>query len=101
MKKSLVIMLLALAAAVLVLQPLVNQRAEAAQGGQAAPTIKDPAEYNAYTNAYNQTNPAQKAQASSKAPTGVPQQASNCILVPVFLLAFRDGRRESVSRLFP
>jgi tetratricopeptide (TPR) repeat protein len=63
MKKSLVIMLLALAAAVLVLQPLVNQRAEAAQGGQAAPTIKDPAEYNAYTNAYNQTNPAQKAQA--------------------------------------
>ena len=31
--------------------------------GQAAPTIKDPAEYNAYVNASAQTNPAQKAQA--------------------------------------
>ena len=31
--------------------------------GQAAPTIKDPAEYNAYVNASGQTNPAQKAQA--------------------------------------
>src|SRR3974390_2687692 len=63
MKKSLVIMLLALAAAVLVLQPLVTQRAEAAPAGQAAPTIKDPAEYNAYVNAAGQSNPAQKAQA--------------------------------------
>src|SRR5208283_4941944 len=64
MKKSLVIMLLALAAAALVLQPLVIQRAEAAPDGQqAAPTIKDPAEYNAYVNAAGQGNPAQKAQA--------------------------------------
>ncbi len=58
MKKPLVVMLLLLATAVLI----VTQGAVPAQG-QAAPTIKDPAEYNAYVNASGQTNPAQKAQA--------------------------------------
>ena len=57
MKKSLVVMLLVLAMAMLVAIP----GAVPAQG-QAAPTIKDPAEYNAYVNATQQTNPAQKAQ---------------------------------------
>jgi len=57
MKKFLVIMLLALITTAL---PLVGQ---GAQSGQAAPTIKDPAEYNAYVNASQQTNPAQKASA--------------------------------------
>src|SRR5271165_5052964 len=55
-------MLLALVTAVLV-QPLAGQGAQTAQSGQAAPIIKDPAEYNAYVNASQQSNPAQKAQA--------------------------------------
>src|SRR5271169_2486556 len=58
MKKLLVVMLLALVTAASV-QP---SAAQGAQSGQSAPTIKDPAEYNAYVNASQQTNPAQKAQ---------------------------------------
>jgi tetratricopeptide (TPR) repeat protein len=62
MKKSLVIMLLVLASAALVQQSIAQAAAgQSAQAG--APTIKDPAEYNAYINAYQQQNPAQKAQA--------------------------------------
>ena len=58
MKKPLIIMLVVLATAMLV----AIQGAVPAHG-QAAPTIKDPAEYNAYANAMNQANPAQKAAA--------------------------------------
>ncbi len=62
MKKSLVIMLLVLASAALVQQSVAQAAGQAAQSsGQ--PTIKDPAEYNAYINAYQQQNPAQKAAA--------------------------------------
>ncbi len=57
MKKSLVTMLLVLAIGALVQQAV----------GQAAPApqkqIKDPAEYNSYVNAIQQSNPPQKAQA--------------------------------------
>jgi tetratricopeptide (TPR) repeat protein len=64
MKKSLVTMLLVLAIGVLVQQAVAQG---AAQPGQAAPSsqkqIKDPAEYNSYVNAIQQSNPAQKAQA--------------------------------------
>ncbi|HZP25379.1 MAG TPA: hypothetical protein VFB04_18200 [Terriglobales bacterium] len=71
MKKSLVTMLLVLAGAVLVQQSAAAQAAgQPAQAGQAAPgapgqqkkEIKNPAEYNAYVNAIQQQNPAQKAQ---------------------------------------
>jgi tetratricopeptide (TPR) repeat protein len=66
MKKSLVVMVLVFAIAALFQQPAA-QAAQPGQGGQAAQTpqktIKDPAEYNAYVNASQQTNPAQKAQA--------------------------------------
>jgi tetratricopeptide (TPR) repeat protein len=58
MKKPLFTMFLVLATAVLI----AIQGAVPAHG-QAAPTIKDPAEYNAYVNASGQTNPAQKAAA--------------------------------------
>jgi len=61
MNKSLVILLLVLATALV--QALAAQGTQAAPGGQAAPTIKDPAEYNAYVNATGQSNPAQKAAA--------------------------------------
>src|SRR5208282_4083978 len=60
MKKSLVTLLLVLAIGALV------QQAAAQAAGQAAPAqkqIKDPAEYNAYVNAIQQTTPAAKAQA--------------------------------------
>jgi len=61
MKKLLVTMLLVFATAALVQQATVQG---VAQSGQASgPTIKDPAEYNAYVNAVQQSNPAQKAQA--------------------------------------
>ena len=66
MKKSLVVFVL-LFAVVAVAQ--TDQQAQAAQGGQAAqgaqtgPTIKDPAEYNAYVTALNQSDPNAKAQA--------------------------------------
>lgn len=60
MKRSLVVMVLVFASVALV------QQSVAQAAGQAAPSkgpeIKDPAEYNAYINAYQQQNPAQKAQ---------------------------------------
>jgi tetratricopeptide (TPR) repeat protein len=64
MKKSLVMMLLVFASAALV-QQSVAQAAGQAQSGQTAQKkeIKDPAEYNAYVNAYQQQNPVMKAQA--------------------------------------
>jgi len=62
MKKSLVITLLVFASAMLVQQ--VTAQAAAGQQAQAkGPEIKDPAEYNAYINAYQQTDPTKKAQA--------------------------------------
>src|SRR5690348_15027869 len=79
MKKSLVVMSLVLGSLTLVHQAIA-QAGQAAQPGQAAPAaqpgqagqgaaqpaqkkeIKNPAEYNAYVNAIQQTNPAQKAQ---------------------------------------
>ena len=79
MKKSLVVMSLVLGSLTLV-QQVTAQAGQAAQPGQAAPAaqpgqagqgaaqpaqkkeIKNPAEYNAYVNAIQQTNPAQKAQ---------------------------------------
>lgn len=75
MKKSLMLIVLILAALILAqasTQPQAQpgaasgQPAQAAQGSQAAPTgptIKDPAEYNAYVTALNQTDPTAKAQA--------------------------------------
>ena len=67
MKKSLVTMLLVLAIAALVQQAVAQGAAQPAQAGQPAhPTqkkeIKDPAEYNAYVNAIQQTSPQAKAQ---------------------------------------
>ena len=58
MKKPLVLMFVVLAVAM-----LVAIHGAVPAYGQAAPTIKDPAEYNAYVNASGQTNPAQKASA--------------------------------------
>ena len=65
MKKSLVITLLVLASAALVQQAVAQAAGQAAQAGQSSQKkeIKDPAEYNAYVNAIQQTNPAQKAAA--------------------------------------
>jgi tetratricopeptide (TPR) repeat protein len=76
MKTFLAMMLLVFASGALVQQSMAQaaaqpgQAAPAAQSGQAAPggqaspkkEIKNPAEYNAYVNAIQQTNPAQKAQ---------------------------------------
>ena len=69
MKKSLVTMLLVLATAALVQQSAAQGAAQPAQAGQPAqPTqkkeIKDPAEYNSYVNAIQQTNPQLKSQAA-------------------------------------
>ena len=58
MKKSLVIMLLVFAIAGAVVQQAAGQAAAAQK-----PQIKDPAEYNAYVNALQQSAPAAKAQA--------------------------------------
>ena len=65
MKKSLVMMLLVLASAALVQQSVAQAAGQPAASGQASQKkeIKDPAEYNAYVNAIQQQNPAQKAQA--------------------------------------
>ena len=62
MKKSLVTILLVFAIAALV-QPLAAQGAAQAAPATQKKEIKDPAEYNAYVNAVQQSNPAQKAQA--------------------------------------
>jgi tetratricopeptide (TPR) repeat protein len=70
MKKSLVIMLLVFVGGTLVQQSAAQAAGQPAQGGQAAAAgqgqqkkeIKNPAEYNAYVNAIQQQNPAQKAQ---------------------------------------
>ena len=70
MKKSHVIVLLVVASVMLVQQLMAQAAGQAAPSGQAAPgaqgqqkkEIKNPAEYNAYVNAIQQQNPAQKAQ---------------------------------------
>jgi len=62
MKKSLVTILLVLAVSSLA-QQMAAQAAQAGQPAQSQKQIKDPAEYNAYVNAVQQTNPAQKAAA--------------------------------------
>ncbi len=63
MKRSLVIMVLGFASLALVQQSVVQAAPAAGQSAQSkGPEIKDPAEYNAYINAYQQQNPAQKAQ---------------------------------------
>ncbi len=64
MKKSLVIMLLVFAIAGAVVQQAAAQAAAAPAAPAAQkPQIKDPAEYNAYVNAVQQSDPAAKAQA--------------------------------------
>jgi tetratricopeptide (TPR) repeat protein len=70
MKKSLVIMSLVFIGGTLIQQSAAQAAGQPAQAGQAAPAsqgqqkkeIKNPAEYNAYVNAIQQQNPAQKAQ---------------------------------------
>ncbi len=61
MKKVVVASLLAFATSTLATLPVAFGQDSTAQGGQI--TIKDPAEYNAYTNAVGQSAPAAKAQA--------------------------------------
>jgi len=61
MKKPLVIMLLVFAIAGAVVQQAAGQAAAAPAAQK--PQIKDPAEYNAYVNAVQQSDPAAKAQA--------------------------------------
>ena len=75
MKKSLVITLLVLASAALVQQAVAQAAGQAAPAGQSSQKkeIKDPAEYNAYVNAIQQTNPAQKAAASGSFPPDLSQ----------------------------
>lgn len=65
MKKSLLMMLLVFASATIVQQAMGQAAADPAAGQAAAqkPEIKNPAEYNAYINAIQQQNPAQKAEA--------------------------------------
>jgi hypothetical protein len=70
MKKSQPMMLLVLAGGLLVQQVAAQAASQPAPAGQAAPAaqgqqkkeIKNPAEYNAYVNAIQQSNPGQKAQ---------------------------------------
>ncbi len=66
MKKALLLIVLVLAAVVMAQDGTQAQAQPEAASGQAAasgPTIKDPAEYNAYVTALNQSSPAAKAQA--------------------------------------
>ncbi len=65
MKKSLLMMLLVFASATIVQQAMAQAAASPAASQSAAqkPEIKNPAEYNAYINAIQQQNPAQKAEA--------------------------------------
>jgi tetratricopeptide (TPR) repeat protein len=62
MKKSLIILVLVLAA-VAMGQTGADPQAQGGQAAQTGPTIKDPAEYNAYVTALSQTDAAAKAQA--------------------------------------
>lgn len=69
MKKSLVVMLLLSVVALTALAPAALAQGQPAAGGQASggqasrPTIKDPAEYNAYVNAVQQSDAKAKAAA--------------------------------------
>jgi tetratricopeptide (TPR) repeat protein len=64
MKKSLVTLVLAFALAATAQQATPPAGGQSAQSGQATgPTIKDPAEYNAYVTALQQTDPSAKSQA--------------------------------------
>lgn len=100
MKKSLVTLLLALAASVLSAQTAPAPAGQAAPAAQAAPsgqaaapqqkTIKDPAEYNAYVTAVNQTTPATKAQAFE----AFLQQYPNTVMKPESLEALMGAYQQ-------
>ena len=60
MKKVALASLLAIATSMLCATPIALAQAAAA-GGQPSITIKDPAEYNDYSNAISQSSPAAKA----------------------------------------
>ena len=62
MKKSLIILVLLLAA-VAMAQTAADPQAQGGQAAPTGPTIKDPAEYNAYVTALNQSDAPAKAQA--------------------------------------
>ncbi|MFI5087815.1 MAG: hypothetical protein ACHP7I_05425 [Terriglobales bacterium] len=62
MKKSLIILVLVFAA-VAIAQTGADPQAQGGQAAPTGPTIKDPAEYNAYVTALNQADAAAKAQA--------------------------------------
>ncbi len=72
MKKSLVTLLLVLAIGALVQQAAAQGAAPSGQAAPAQKQIKDPAEYNAYVNAIQQTTPAAKAQALEAFPRRIP-----------------------------
>ena len=63
MKKSLVTLALAFALAAFAQQATPPAGGQTPQSSQAGPTIKDPAEYNAYVTATQQSDPAAQAQA--------------------------------------
>ena len=74
MKKVVFASVLAIASSALCLPPLLLAQDQGSQSSQI--TIKDPAEYNAYTSAIGQSTPAAKAAAIESFSAAISQQRS-------------------------
>ena len=87
MKKSVLASLLALAIIFPNAVSMVYAEGQAAQSGQI--TIKDPAEYNAYTNAVGQSTPAAKAAAIEAFLTTYPNSVVKTEMLQTLMLAYQ------------
>jgi hypothetical protein len=89
MKKSVFAFMLALATLLPGTVCVVQAQAQAAQSGQL--TIKDPAEYNAYTNAVGQGTPAAKAAAIEAFLTQYPNSVVKIDLLQVLMASYQQA----------
>src|ERR1700733_6070750 len=87
MKKVALASLLAIATSMLCATPIALAQA-AASGGQSSITIKDPAEYNDYSNAISQSSPAAKASAIEAFLTKYPNSVVKVQMLGLLMAAY-------------
>src|ERR1700679_2745042 len=89
MKKVVFASALALATVTLSAVPTIYAQDQGAQAGQI--TIKDPAEYNAYTNAVGQSTPAAKATAIEDFLQKYPNSVVKTDMLEALMAAYQQG----------
>src|SRR6185437_198315 len=98
MKKVALASLLAIATSMLCATPIALAQAAAAPGGAAQQiTIKDPAEYNDYSNAISQSSPAAKASAIEAFLTKYPNSVVKVQMLELLMEAYQGNADKTVD----